>query len=429
MITYPITNGVPAFADPRAPRPDHYGAWSDAAGQYLREFSDLFGLADLSRPPAITTLYNGAGISVDPKFLGATWHNWPNTAESAIRRSISGRVLDGLNMRVKWIRSHDYYPNSAGSLRWHHLEASKGNFEWSNFDRFIGDAKAAGLETMITFGYSPAWATGVGSGDSHYDNGAVPISSSNAPTSMIDWTDMVGAVFNRYGNQIDFAECWNEPETTAFYNGTNTQYAQLLRLLNQTAKGIHSGVKIVGPASSNVSSQGRSKLTNILAASDGAGGTGAGSAGLATIWLDVVSFHQYFSGPLNLSLFASDYAAYKAVLSGAGLGALPLWCDELGVNQVHAAGADDSPNARSPQMLAYLLRMIYLMAASGVQRVNLYDIDGRRLSPFYYASDPDAAVQEVHRHLDYLLSGVVTRINMLADGRLAIVAGAENFLL
>ncbi len=420
MLTYALTSGVATGFNYKNPE-KNYGTWISGGNLNIREYSDLFTTSNLTQDPVITTLYSGAGLSVSSNFWNGTWHNYPNTSSSSIKRSLSGETLDYFGLRCTGSRSHDYFPNSNGSVRWHHIEPTKGNFYWNNLDSFVNSNFDAGLDLTYTLGYCPAWATGTGSGDSHYDNGAVPISSSNAPTSMTDFQDMCGAIATRYLGKIKYYEVWNEPETTRFYNGTDTQMAQMYRIANQTIKAIDSNALIVGPASNAVSSTARSKLTAILTASDGAAGTGATGAG-GEKWLDIISFHQYFSGKTNFAAFATDLAAYKAILTTYGLNTKPLWCNELGINSAHIK------NQNAGTSCAYLLRMIYLMAINSINRIWFYAIDDVNLSPFYFFSDT-SILNTINLHLDYLFNGEVTLVNMLNDGTLAITADGTNYLI
>lgn len=420
MLTYPLTSGVATTFNYRVPK-RNFGTWIADGNLNIREYSDLFTTSNLTQTPAITTLYSGAGLSVAADFWNATWHNYPNITPASVRTSLSGETLNALGFTFHGARSHDYYPNGTGSVRWHHLEPTKGNFVWDNLDEFVDTNLAEGRDVTYVLGYCPAWATGTGSGDSHYDNGADPISSSNAPTRMTDFTDMCGAIATRFEGRIAYYEVWNEPETTAFYNGTNTQMAQMYRLANQTIKAIDPAALIVGPSSNAVSSTARSKLTNILTASDGNGGTGA-TGSLGEKWLDVISFHQYYSGVTNFSAFAADLTSYNSILTTYGLNTKPLWCNELGINSAHIS--TDNPG----RALAYLLRMIYLMAINGIDRIWYYAVDDTVLSPFYFFNNT-SMVDTVNTHLSHLINGEVTLVNMLTDGTLAIVADGTNYLI
>ncbi|MGD9842988.1 MAG: glycosyl hydrolase [Steroidobacteraceae bacterium] len=421
MLTYPYSGGAPTGVDWRYATPN-YGAWSDGTNLYYREYSDLFTTSNLSQFPTITTLYSGAGLSVPSGYMGGTWHNWPNTTTTSIVTGLGTEQLDDMGMTFKTVRSHDYFPNSTGSVRWHHLETSKGTFVWTNLDKFVNDHYAAGYDIIYTLGYSPAWATGTGSGDSHYDNGAVPISSSNPPTSLTDWTDYCSAVATRYTGKIKYYEIWNEPDQgSSFWNGTQTQYAQLLRLANQTIKAIDASALIMGPASSRVDSTGRSWLTSMFAASDGASGTGAtGSSGQK--WIDVISIHNYYSGTLNATSFLSDLTSYKSILSSNGYGSKEIWVNECGINSVHMASNEDV-------QMKYFLRQLYMMATQGISRIVWYDMDGSLLSPFRKTGNLSHWANIWNTHRGYLVNGQVTLVNRLADGTLAVTANGSNFLI
>ncbi len=416
MLSYPLSSGVPVGITHKDF--GKYGVWFDGSNVNIREYSDLFGTSYLTNPigALITNLYNGAGLTVASNFWNGTWHNYPNTSPSSIVTAFDGTNLDDSFMEWSGARSHDYYPNSTGSVRWHHLEPTKGSFVWTNLDKWVDDHETAGRDLTLTLGFCPAWATGTGSGSSHYDNGASPISSSNAPTSMTDFEDMCAAIASRYNSselRIKYIEVWNEGNVTDdFYAGTATEMAQMYRIANQQFKAVNAGTKIVGGVMSGVASSARSWITNVLDASDGAGGTGA-TGSLGEKWLDLFSFHLYWNSAYLISSFITDLAAYRSLLSARGYGSTEIWCNETGVNKVHCSGPYSL-------RLTYLLRVIYWMATQSVDRIWLYSVDNDLLSPFRYYENVSAGANLIQTHIDYLLNRRVTNVNSLWTQQIAV---------
>lgn len=418
MLTYPLSSGVPTGFDYQN-KPLHYGMWSDGTNLYLREYSDLFTTSNLSETPTITTLYDGAGLTVGSKFWGATWHNWPNTSTSAIRTSLGGQTMNDMGGSFTTVRSHDYFPNGNGSLHWIYVEPSNDTTYFTNLDKYVNDHYDAGRDIILVLGFTPDWASAASApaGGSIYGG-----KSANPPASMADWSDFCSRVATQCNGKVKYYEIWNEPDNSIrWWNGTSANYAQMLRRANQAIKAVDATAKILAPSNAAVNSTGRSWLTNMLAASDGNGGTGA-TGSLGEKWIDIVTIHQYFSGASNYSTFISDLTSYKAILSSNGLESAEIWCTELGVNSTHSRNGADN-------ITKYLIRMIYLMATQSVARVQLYSADSQNLSPFYFGKDIKGIMDQINTHVNHLINGDVTLVNLLADGRLAIKTSSTNYLI
>lgn len=418
MLTYPLSSGVPTGYN-YATKPDTYGQWFDGSNMNIRQFSDLFTTSNLTQAPALTTLYSGAGLTVNSKFLGATWHNWPNTKTTGIRTNVKGTLLDKMSFSIKTARTHDWFPNSDGSVQWQYLEAANDTMTWVNADNFVDYWTAQGADVLFTLGFTPDWASAAAApaGGSIYGG-----KSANPPDNMADWSDFVSRVATRFNGRVKYYEIWNEPDNSLrWFNGTVANYAQMLRLANQAIKAVDATAKIIAPGSAGVGSANRTWLTNMLAASVGAAGTGKD-------WVDIVSFHQYYSGVTNFNTFQTDLVSYKAVLSAAGLGSAELWCDELGVNTTHSS-YNGVPLGPETSRLRFLLRMIYIMAVNSVTRILIYSMDSTTLSLPYFSGDISNLRSNIETHVNYLINGQVTLVNQLADGRLAVVAAGQNYLI
>jgi len=393
----------------------NYGCWFDGTNYYFKEYGDLFTTSNLTNPPTqqIENLYSGSGLSVPSGYMGGTWHNWPNTNTSAIITGYDGTKITDCGLSFNTVRSHDYYPNSTGPVRWQWLEQSKGNFTWTNLDEFVNTNYASGKDIIYTLGFTPNWASTAPppAGGSVYGGVAC-----NVPDSMTDWTDYCSAVATRYIGKIKYYEVWNEPDNGVdWFNGTEAQYAEMLRLAYQTIKAIDSNAVIMGPASSMIDSTGQTWLDNMLNASDGAGGSGKD-------WLELITMHNYYR-PNNFANFSSDFDGYKAVLSSNGLGSLEVWCDEIGISELN--GIDHEDNI----VEQFFLRQIYMAAAKGIGRILWYDIDGPRFGYLGRAASVTRMVNLWNTHRGYLVNGQVTLINKLWDSRLAITANGTNMLI
>lgn len=429
MVTYPLVSGVPTGYNYAAKPLDNYGQWFDGSNMNIRQYADLFTTSNLTIPPVITNLYNGAGLAVSSKFFGLTWQKWPALNAANIQVSRYGVTLDQQGFTPTTVRSHDHNPSGLKSLRWHHIELTKGVFDWTVFDNWVDTHFAAGRDLLFVVAFPPATLAPAGTGTSSYDNGAVPSSANRAPINMADVADFVTAIYNRRPGKIKWFSCWNEINQIGMYDDTATKYAQMLRTMSQTLKALDPTIKILAPVINGVTSAARTVFSNILAASDGAGGTGATGAG-AEKWIDVADFHFYYEGPTLYNAFAADLAAFKAILTANGLGGVELWCTEIGLKETQVSHSVTlAPLTEEAQRQRLVLRMLYQLAVGGISRAIWYSMDSTLLSPFYYSTNLTTLRALINQHVDYLVGGQVTLINQLADQRLAVTAAAQNFLI
>ncbi len=111
-------------------------------------------------------------------------------------------------------------------FNWYQFETSRGSYDWSVPDRFVGKAEELGLNVFATVAYTPSWAVSGSCNDSSGDEqqwcrNAVPASSSY-------WTDFVSAAVGRYGDRIKHWGMWNEPNLSGFFRGTRDEYVDII---------------------------------------------------------------------------------------------------------------------------------------------------------------------------------------------------------
>ncbi len=86
-------------------------------------------------------------------------------------------------------------------FEWRNIERDgKGMFEWSEPDRIVREAQAAGLKIVARLDNQPRWAR---------RDGLFP--GSGPPSNLEDWRAYVAAVAARYKGRIQAYEIWNEP--------------------------------------------------------------------------------------------------------------------------------------------------------------------------------------------------------------------------
>lgn len=132
-----------------------------------------------------------------------------------------------------WDTSGD--TTTANFTMWSFVETARGVYNWTYLDSQVAWYQAHNLRITYTFGSVPGWANSNA-------GGAVP------PTTFQDFYDYVTAVVSRYGAQISDYECWNEPFSTTFWTGTNSQLQTLCQGAYAAAKTANPNVVFFSPS-------------------------------------------------------------------------------------------------------------------------------------------------------------------------------------
>jgi len=289
-------------------------------------------------------------VAVSPSFFGQHVHGYPGTYG-----------IPPVSMST--VRSHDF-TSTGQSIRWNHLEPTKGNFSWSVMDAWVAAGEARGWDRVYVFGFAPDWAVS-GSSDGLSDYGG---KTNQAPTSNVDWTDYITAVVNRYKGRIKYWQGWNEPNLPKYFsdgaagNGSVTRLSELQRLLYQTSKTLDPAGVVLSPSCTSVFS-GVTYFTQYLAASDGSSGTGAQ-------WFDVAAY-QFYCNDNSRRVYGlcNMHRGVTGALAAAGRGGVAVWATETGLISPSFKSYSESDKV--------LLLEVYLLslAVLGVERAIWYGID------------------------------------------------------
>ncbi len=254
------------------------------------------------------------GLNVEPSmrpwhYIGANPQSWwcalPNCSNdfsnpvATINRELqAAKSVGAQNVRLE--------------VPWPVIETAPGVYDWTRADTIFQAANAAGVTIWPDLMWTPAWAGGTSALN-------VP------PTNTSDWTSFVTAFTHRYQSNLgDGIEIWNEPDSGKYlYNGSAQTYvSQLLNPAYDAIKSVNPNLKVImgGPAND------AGTCCAFLAAVISGGGK-----------FDIASFHNYVGTEL------SEAAAYKTVLTSAGMGSKPIWLGEFGVQSSTCSGDCQSP--------------------------------------------------------------------------------------
>jgi len=145
----------------------------------------------------------------------------------------SGKQLDPVTeVGASWIRT---------GVGWEFVElelTEPPTYHWEVADKIVNDCRARGLKILWGFPYTPKWAS-----DNGQSNG-VP----RSPVAQEHWRKFVRATVERYRNDINYFEPWNEPNSEKCWQGTTAEWvAYILKPAWEEVKAVDSNKKIVGP--------------------------------------------------------------------------------------------------------------------------------------------------------------------------------------
>ncbi len=185
------------------------------------------------------------------------------------------------------------------TTRWEDLEPTKGAWDWSRMDLYVGTARRANEEILYTLGMTPLWAAARrADGDR------------SEPGNLADWRNYVRTVARRYQGRIKYWELWNEVNYDGFYTGSVDTMLALTQAASQELKAVDPTNVVLSP---NVTILGFAWLDEFLAKGGGA-------------YVDVISWHLYTTYVPELD--EPMAAGLRDVLAHRGLPNRPIWNTE-----------------------------------------------------------------------------------------------------
>jgi polysaccharide biosynthesis protein PslG len=183
----------------------------------------------------------------------------------------------------------------------------------------VDQARARGINVILTLWNSPAWANG-------------GLDWNVPPTNPAEYGRIAGYLANYFRGRVAAWEIWNEPDLGGFFTGSVSQYVGLLRAAYPTIKAADPSTKVLAGAT-------EMNDTTYLASMYAAGAKG---------YFDVISTHPYM-GPADAPPELPDdgnpwridhVRAVRALMVANGDGNKPIWFTEMGwSSHATAAGA------------------------------------------------------------------------------------------
>ena len=242
------------------------------------------------------------------------------------------------------------------TLPWDEIEPQQGQYDWSAPDAvFAALARTPTLKPVVVLNGSPPWARRPGD----VDNPLAP------PKERADFGAFAAQVAQRYGEQIQYYQVWDEPNIAPHWGARPVDPADYLGLLREAAiqlRAADSDAVVLLGALAPTTESGGANLSD-LAYLDAL----YGLAGRQ--WFDIVAIQPYgFSDtpdapPAPDRLNFGRAALLHDVMARHGQGGQPVWATAFGWNALPAGWAGPpSPwgQVTEPEQAAYATRALEL---------------------------------------------------------------------
>jgi hypothetical protein len=252
-------------------------------------------------------------------------------------------------------------------VAWPYLEPKRGGWDFKRLDKYVAMAELTGVDILLPFGLTPAWASARPQEKSSYSSG-----NAAEPYDMEDWRNYVRTVAQRYKGRIRNFEFWNEPNIPlssqgGFFSGSVKSAVALTREAYLVLKEVDAGNRLAAPAA--VGDGGHlAWLDRYLAA----GGKQ---------YLDVLSYHFYVAERAPEAMLPLVNKV-REIARRHGLADKPLWNTEAGWWIENRAGMKNKDGLVSgwkqlgaEEGAAYVARALILGWAAGLERYYWYSWD------------------------------------------------------
>lgn len=250
------------------------------------------------------------------------------------------------------------------NTRWADLEYQPGRWDFARLDAYVTAARTRQAEVIYTLGSPPRWASARPDEPCSYGWGC-----SAEPARMADWENYVRTIARRYRGRIQAYELWNEPGFAElerdrrhphFFTGSVATMVELARIARAVLDAEDPQAVLTTPGFVN----GPDRLEMFLAA--------GGARHVQT-----VAYHFYASTAVQL---AEQVVAVRAVMRRQGVGHLPMWSTEAGVETTLPGEPEPQGYTRPVPARATALRAQFLLlgAAAGLERYTYYAWDNER---------------------------------------------------
>jgi len=202
--------------------------------------------------------------------------------------SLADSVLEkAAELGVKWTRLH---------ARWEEIEQEKGQFNWHETDEAFEAVLKYGITPFVTLGQGHRLYSGTG----NYDDpklaaiyGESPAPPTGSQAEMDAWLNFVTATIDRYKDQIQYWEIWNEPNHRKYWGAppNGEDYGRLVKATAAKIRELQPDAKIIAGSTAGIDAD---FVDAFLSQSDPSN-------------IDIISFHNYANIPEDRVYRMPDY--------------------------------------------------------------------------------------------------------------------------
>lgn len=277
------------------------------------------------------------------------------------------------------------------TTRWADLAPRPGQWDFDRLDTYVQHASARGASVLYTLGSTPQWASARPEERCSYGAGCAA-----EPVRAAHWEEYVRRVAQRYRGLMGAFELWNEPyfsdiprdrvSQPAFYSGSIASMVELARTARRVLDDVSPSVVLTTPGF-----VGETERLDLFL---GAGGKDS---------VQVVAYHFYTR---NTEEFARRILDVRAVMRRHGIGEMPLWNTEQGIES-YPEGAPMPSYVKERltrrEAAARMAQVLIVGAAAGLERFYYYAWDNDHSGMVTRSGDRLPAYDAMARVQDWLI--------------------------
>lgn len=166
------------------------------------------------------------------------------------------------------------------ATNWYDVEPENDKWNWDTLNFYVDFIKSsdASAEIVYTLGQTPYWVS-ENPNDTSCKYAHREAGSCHPPKNMDEWAEYVAEVARMYKGKIQYYELWNEPNLNEFFKGDTNKLLKMAEAADKALQSVDPNLKLIAPGFTQF---GYNWLNDFLA--------GGGDK-----WVDMYSFHYYFS--------------------------------------------------------------------------------------------------------------------------------------
>lgn len=352
-------------------------------------FADVYANVTQKRSQVVKTAYFGTHfhrLVLNPGQIART--SWPD------ERVGSARLWDS-------------------GVLWAEVAPSAGRWNFERMDIYVAQAGMHDATVLYPLGGTPRWASARPDEPCPYGFGCAAES-----VKIAHWEEYVRRVVQRYRGRIGAYELWNEPyfsdipqdrkATSAFYTGSVANMVEMARIARKVLDAEDPSAILLTPGFVG-------EIPNRLDMFLSAGGSQ---------YVQAVAYHFYSA---NADQFMRQISDVRQVMERNGIGHLPLWNTETGV-EVYPPGTPLPSGASRftrDQAAEKLAQYLVLGAAAGLERFYHYAWDNGKSGMAGLHGELYPNLEVWRKVQDWLVGSRLTGCRK-SDGNITVCTGERD---